>query len=161
MIEPRLDPRLAEEPRELLVVGGHRRHPLDRDLAPDPQILRRDDRAHAAAPDRLAEHVARRRHHAGLAGAAPAQGERLDRGEAAGVWHGGCGTHQRGGDLAAVGTIGNMRQRLISRSARQRTVDPGRQHLVVEAAHGETLAPCSLHCPAQRRLVSRHPPVGA
>ena len=53
VIEPRLDPRLAQEPRVILV-GRGAAHALDRDVAVDPPVMREHDLAHPTAPDHLA-----------------------------------------------------------------------------------------------------------
>jgi len=58
MLEPRLDPGLAQEPRRLVLAGMRRAQPLDRDIATDAQVVREHHFADAAAPDHLAHRVA-------------------------------------------------------------------------------------------------------
>jgi hypothetical protein len=72
VVEPRLNLRLAPEPRDRI-----RRqlaaHPLDRGRPPDPQIRGEQDLAHAAAPEDLAQLVP------GPVPRAPASGRRARR----------------------------------------------------------------------------------
>ena len=65
MFEPRLDPRLAQEPRERIFARGARAQPLERDVAPDARVVREQDLAHPAAAEHGARLVAGRR--AGIA----------------------------------------------------------------------------------------------
>src|SRR5580704_16924927 len=55
MVEARLDLCLADEPRDGFGARRLAAHPLERDLALDPVIVRRDDLAHPAATEELAE----------------------------------------------------------------------------------------------------------
>ena len=61
VIEPRLDARLAKEPRDRRRVLGAALHALDRDLAADARVRRREDLAHATLADQLAHPIAGRR----------------------------------------------------------------------------------------------------
>src|SRR5262249_40426566 len=58
MIEACLDPRLAQEPRDLVLARRRGTQALDRDVAVELGIVREQDLAHAADADRRAELVA-------------------------------------------------------------------------------------------------------
>src|SRR3569832_2362984 len=57
MIEPRLDPRLAQEPLDLGIRRRRRTQPLERDVAADAQVVSDQHFPEATAADDLTEHV--------------------------------------------------------------------------------------------------------
>ena len=59
MVEARLDPRLAQEPRDRLARRRLGAHALDRDSPPEPRVARAQHLSHPAAPDHLADRVTR------------------------------------------------------------------------------------------------------
>src|SRR5205085_3695679 len=58
VLEPALDPRFAQESRDLFLARICKAQPLDRDLAADLLVARGEHLAHAAAAEDLADLVA-------------------------------------------------------------------------------------------------------